>query len=84
MNGPGNFAIDELGYILLLDMNDFPRPPGEFACASNAPSSSRHGERTRRTRHLDGGLSGQGFVRYFGPSGRPWIANFGFRCRRAN
>ncbi len=34
MNGPGNFAIDELGYVYF-DTNYMPRPNGEYACASN-------------------------------------------------
>ena len=79
MNGPGNFAIDELGYVYF-DTNYFPRPPGEFACASNrAVKLTPWGENAPNSPFLDGGLSGQGFGVIFDPSGRLWIANFGFQ-----
>ena len=32
MNGPGNFAIDEQGFVWVND-NAVPQPPGKFACA---------------------------------------------------
>ena len=79
MNAPANFAIDELGYIYF-DTNYFPRPPGEFACASNrAVKLTPWGENAPNSPFLDGGLSGQGFGTIFDPSGRLWIANFGFQ-----
>ena len=79
MNGPGNFAIDELGYVYF-DTNYFPRPPGEFACASNrAVKLTPWGENAPNSPFLNGGLSGQGFGVIFDPSARLWIANFGFQ-----
>jgi len=79
MNGPGNFAIDELGYVYF-DTNYIPRPPGEFACASNrAVKLTPWGENAPNSPFLNGGLSGQGFGTLLDPSGRLWIANFGFQ-----
>ncbi len=79
MNGPGNFAIDELGYVYA-DTNYMPRPSGEFACASNrAVKLTPWGENAANSPFLDGGLSGQGFGILFDPSGRLWIGNFGFQ-----
>ena len=79
MNGPGNFAIDEQGYVYL-DTNYMPRRIGDFACASNrAIKLTPWGENATGSPFLDGGLSGQGFGVQFDPSGRLWIANFGFQ-----
>ena len=79
MNGPGNFAIDELGYVYF-DTNYMPRPIGEFACASNrAVKLTPWGENAPNSPFFDGGLSGQGFGVIFDPSNRLWIANFGFQ-----
>jgi hypothetical protein len=79
MNGPGNFAIDDLGYVYF-DTNYMPRPPGEFACASNrAVKLTPWGENAPNSPFLNGGLSGQGFGVLFDPTGRLWIGNFGFQ-----
>ena len=61
MNGPGNFAIDELGYVYF-DTNYMPRTIGEYACASNrAVKLTPWGENAPNSPFLNGGLSGQGF-----------------------
>jgi len=79
MNGPGNFAIDEQGFVYF-DTNYIPRPPDEFACASNrAVKLTPWGENAPNSPFFDGGLSGQGFGVIFDPSGQLWIANFGFQ-----
>ncbi len=79
MNGPGNFAIDELGYVYF-DTNYIPRPSGEYACASNrAVKLTPWGENAPGSPFFGGGLSGQGFGIVFDPSGRLWIGNFGFQ-----
>ena len=79
MNGPGNFAIDADGYVYF-DTNYIPRPIGEFACASNrAVKLTPWGENAANSPFFNGGLSGQGFGVQFDPSGRLWIANFGFQ-----
>ena len=79
MNGPGNFAIDDLGYVFF-DTNYMPRPIGEFACASNrAVKLTPWGENAPNSPFFGGGLSGQGFGVVLDPSGRLWIANFGFQ-----
>ncbi len=57
-----------------------PRPPGEFACASNrAVKLTPWGENAPNSPFLNGGLSGQGFGVLFDPTGRLWIGNFGFQ-----
>lgn len=79
MNGPGNFAIDEQGYIYI-DTNYMPRPSGEYACASNrAVKLTPWGANAPNSPFLDGGLSGQGFGIVFDPAGLLWIGNFGFQ-----
>jgi len=79
MNGPGNFAIDEQGYIYI-DTNYMPRPTGEYACASNrAVKLTPWGANAPNSPFLDGGLSGQGFGIVFDPAGLLWIGNFGFQ-----
>ena len=79
MDGPGNFAIDEQGYVYF-DTNYIPRPPDEFACASNrAVKLTPWGENAPNSPFFDGGLSGQGFGITFDPSGQLWIGNFGFQ-----
>ena len=79
MNGPGNFAIDELGYVYI-DTNYMPRPSGEFACASNrAVRLTPWGENAAGSPFIGGGLSGQGFGIVFDTIGRLWIGNFGFQ-----
>ncbi len=79
MDGPGNFAIDDLGYIYF-DTNYIPEPIGTYACASNrAVKLTPWGENAPGSPFLNGGLSGQGFGVAFDPSNRLWIANFGFQ-----
>jgi hypothetical protein len=79
MDGPGNFAIDDQGYIYF-DTNYIPQPKGVYACASNrAIKLTPWGENDKNSPFLDGGLSGQGFGTIFDPSNRLWIANFGFQ-----
>jgi hypothetical protein len=79
MNGPGNFAIDELGYVYF-DTNYIPQATGDFACASNrAVKLTPWGENAPGSPFFGGGLSGQGFGVIFDPIGRLWIANFGFQ-----
>ena len=45
MDGPGNFAIDEFGFVWINDNYD-PRPSGEFACAGRR-LIRRSGRRSR-------------------------------------
>lgn len=79
MDGPGNFAIDEAGYVYV-DTNYMPQPIGTYACASNrAVKLTPWGENAPNSPFLGGGLSGQGFGVAFDPSNRLWIGNFGFQ-----
>ena len=79
MDGPGNFAIDELGYVYF-DTNYIPQPIGTYACASNrAVKLTPWGENAPNSPFFNGGLSGQGFGTILDPVGRLWIANFGFQ-----
>jgi hypothetical protein len=79
MDGPGNFAIDEDGYVYF-DTNYIPQAIGEYACASNrAVKLTPWGENAPGSPFFGGGLSGQGWGVAFDPTGRLWIANFGFQ-----
>ncbi|MCC7041063.1 MAG: hypothetical protein IT516_12215 [Burkholderiales bacterium] len=79
MNGPGNFAIDESGYVYF-DTNYIPEPLGTPACASNrAIKLTPWGANAPNSPFLDGGLSGSGYGVAFDPSHRLWIGNFGFQ-----
>jgi len=80
MDGPGNFAIDDQGYVYF-DTNYIPEPIGTSACASNrAVKMTPWGENVAgESPFFNAGLSGQGFGVIFDPSNRLWIANFGFQ-----
>jgi hypothetical protein len=61
MNGPGNFAIDEFGFVWL-NTNYQPRPPSEFACAGDRLIKFYPwGEPVPGTPFTGGGLSGAGY-----------------------
>jgi len=79
MNGPGNFAIDEKGFVWVND-NAVPQPPGEFACAGRRLLKFYPwGERFPGSPYFGGGLSGAGYGITLDPSGQVWIGNFGFQ-----
>lgn len=78
MNGPGNFAIDERGFVWVNDNAD-PQADGEFACAGRRLLRfTPWGEPFPGTPYFGGGLSGAGFGIALDPSGRVWVANYGF------
>ena len=60
MNGPGNFAIDELGFVWVND-NYIPRPSGDVACAGRRLIKLYPwGENFPGSPYFGGGLSGAG------------------------
>jgi hypothetical protein len=79
MNGPGNFAIDEQGFVWAND-NAEPRPPDEFACAGRRLLKFYPwGERFPDSPYFGGGLSGVGYGITLDPDGNVWVSNFGFQ-----
>src|SRR5262249_13916017 len=84
MNGPGNFAIDGLGFVWL-NMNYDPAPPTHFTCAgSRLLKFHPWGEPVPETPFIGGGLSGAGWGITLDPTGNVWVGNFGFEdpeCR---
>ena len=79
MNGPGNFAIDEQGFVWVND-NAVPQPPNHDACAGRRllkfyPS----GKTFPGSPYFGGGLSGAGYGITLDPTGHVWIGNFGFQ-----
>lgn len=79
MNGPGNFAIDEQGFVWVND-NAVPQRPDEVACAGRRLLKFYPwGEPYPGTPYRGGGLSGAGFGITLDPSGRVWVGNFGFQ-----
>ena len=79
MNGPGNFAIDEQGFVWAND-NAEPRPPHEFACAGRRLLKFYPwGETFPDAPYTGGGLSGAGYGITLDPDGNVWISNFGFQ-----
>ncbi|MGE3599044.1 MAG: NHL repeat-containing protein, partial [Dehalococcoidia bacterium] len=79
INGPGNFAIDEQGFVWVLD-NAVPTPPGEFACAGRRlVKFYPWGEPVPGTPFFGGGLSGAGYGITLDPEDNVWVGNFGFQ-----
>ena len=79
MNGPGNFAIDEKGFVWVND-NAVPQPPGHFACAGRRlVKFYPWGENFPESPYFGGGLSGAGYGITLDPSGNVWVGNFGFQ-----
>ena len=83
MNGPGNFAIDEKGFLWVND-NYEPEPPLTLACAGKRLLKFYPwGRKFPETPYRGGGLSGAGFGISIAPDGRIWVGNFGFVGTRA-
>ena len=79
MNGPGNFAIDEKGFVWVND-NAVPQPPDHFACAGRRLIKfTPWGKNVADSPYFGGGLSGAGYGITLDPSGKVWIGNFGFQ-----
>jgi hypothetical protein len=79
MDGPGNFAIDERGFVWVNDNYD-PRPSGEFACAGRRLIKFYPwGENFPGSPYIGGGLSGAGYGITLDPKGNVWVGNFGFQ-----
>ncbi len=79
MSGPGNFAIDELGYVWV-NTNYDPAPPDHFACAGRRLIKfSPWGEPVPGTPYIGGGLEGAGWGITLDPDGNVWVGNFGFQ-----
>jgi hypothetical protein len=78
MDGPGNFAIDEQGFVWINDNYD-PRPEGEFACAGRRLIKLYPwGENFPGSPYFGGGLEGAGYGITLDPIGNVWVGNFGF------
>ena len=79
MSGPGNFAIDELGFVWLNENYD-PAPPTHFACAGRRLIKFYPwGEPVPGTPYIGGGLEGAGWGITLDPDGNVWVGNFGFQ-----
>ena len=78
MNGPGNFAIDEKGFLWVND-NYIPEPPDKAACAgTRLLKFYPWGENFPGSPYFGGGLSGAGFGISIAPNDLIWVGNFGF------
>jgi hypothetical protein len=78
LNGPGNFAIDEQGFLWVND-NYIPQPPDARACAGTRLLKFQPwGEKFPGSPYFGGGLSGAGFGIALAPNGLVWVGNFGF------
>ncbi|HEY1233995.1 MAG TPA: hypothetical protein VGH22_11520 [Candidatus Binatia bacterium] len=79
MNGPGNFAIDEKGFVWVND-NAVPQAVGDFACAGlTLMKFYPWGENFPGSPYTGGGLSGAGYGITVDPDGNVWVGNFGFQ-----
>jgi hypothetical protein len=79
IDGPGNFAIDEKGFVWVND-NYIPQPPDHFACAgTRAIKFEPSGAPVPGTPFFGGGLSGAGWGAAIDINGDTWISNFGFQ-----
>jgi len=79
MNGPGNFAIDEKGFVWV-NNNAVPEPPETSACAGRRLLKFYPwGESFPDSPYFGGGLSGAGYGITLDPSGQVWVGNFGFQ-----
>src|SRR5215470_17958109 len=79
MNGPGNFAIDEKGFVWAND-NAVPQAPGDVACAGlTLMKFYPWGESFPGSPYTGGGLSGAGYGITLDPNGHVWVGNFGFQ-----
>ncbi|MGA2404537.1 MAG: hypothetical protein ABSG91_23010, partial [Syntrophobacteraceae bacterium] len=80
MNGPGNFAIDERGFLWVND-NFVPQSPSNVACAGlNLLKFYPWGEKFPGSPYYGGGLEGAGFGITLAPNHHIWIGNFGFEA----
>ena len=79
MSGPGNFAIDGLGFVWLNENYD-PAPPTHFACAGHRLIKFHPwGQPVPGTPYIGGGLEGAGWGITLDPRGNVWVGNFGFQ-----
>jgi hypothetical protein len=79
MNGPGNFAIDEKGFVWVND-NAVPQAVGDVACAGQTLMKFYPwGENFPGSPYSGGGLSGAGYGITLDPGGKIWVGNFGFQ-----
>ena len=78
MNGPGNIAVDEQGF-LWVNNNYIPEPPDRLACAgTRVLKFYPWGEKFPGSPYFGGGLSGSGWGISIAPNGLIWVGNFGF------
>ena len=79
MNGPGNFAIDEQGFVWAND-NAEPQPPGEFACAGRRLLKFYPWGERFPTRRISAAVSvASGTASRSTRNGNVWVSNFGFQ-----
>src|SRR4051812_17449024 len=83
INGPGNFAIDEKGFVWVND-NAVPKPPDQFACAGRRLIKFYPwGKPFPGTPYFGGGLSGAGYGITLDPAARCGLEISVFRIRLA-
>ena len=80
LDGPGNIAIDERGYLWVDNNYNYGADPLVPQCASDELFKfTPDGRFAPGSPFTGGGLSGQGWGTALGPSGHLWVANFGFQ-----
>jgi hypothetical protein len=78
LSGPGNFAIDDKGYIWVND-NYTPAKPLDSVCSGERLLKYYPwGQSFPGSPYFGGGLSGAGFGITIAPNKRVWVGNFGF------
>jgi DNA-binding beta-propeller fold protein YncE len=80
MNGPGNFAIDEVGNLWVTDNYQWAPRNGDACAGRILLKFTPTGEFFPGSPYSGGGLDGAGFGITLDPDGRVWVGNFGFEA----
>lgn len=80
--GPGNFAIDEDGYLWVINNYQYNADPQIPVCGSDLVFKfTPTGQFVPGSPFRGGGLSGAGFGVTIDPNGDVWVANYGFAAQ---